>query len=237
MNHRYRHGQRRCGWTLVEVMVSAMLVGVLIVPTIGVFIRTANNYYRESVRDRAWQLGQELMNEIMTRAWEDPTATGRRFGRETNESVNNRQEWDDIDDYDGLVERPPVDETGVPLSNSGSYERRVEVHYVRADGSMEKIQLANDALPSVDRASGQDTFNPITNPRPFKIVTVTVQGPVGTPIQLSALRYIDGLNEQLPFVRSQTIQKVQIEIQSTTNGVSGRNSVDLLNRFPGTGGR
>ena len=232
-----RRASRRGGWTLVEVMVATMLVGVLIVPIMGVFIRTANNYYRESVRDHAWQLGQELMNEIMTRAWEDPNSTGRRFGRETDESTNRRQEWDDIDDYDGLVDRPPVDEMGSPLPDCDSYERRVEVRYVRAEGTAESIQLANDALLSVDTQSAQGAFDPITDPRPFKIVTVTVQGPVGTPIQISALRYNDGLNEQLPFVQTQMIQKVQIDIGSTANGVSGRNSVNVLNRFPGSGGR
>ena len=111
------------------------------------------------------------------------------------------------------------------------------MQYVRADGTLDKIRLATDALPSTDTTSGQGSFNPVTDPRPFKIVTVTVQGPVGPTIQISTLRYKQGLREQLPLVQTRTIQKIQIEAQGAASGLSGRNSVNLLNRFPGTGDR
>ena len=91
----------RLGLTLVEVAVSTLLVGLVLVGSLKVVggvlqIRMA----AEQIHDGT-ALAQELMNEILSQHYEEPTEL-LSFGVELSELGSNRSSWDDVDDYNGL---------------------------------------------------------------------------------------------------------------------------------------
>jgi len=81
----------------------------------------------------ATNLAQELMEEIRSMRWEDPQTAGGPLGSDSGEW--GRLDFDDIDDYDNLVESPPNDLDGNPLNGQGGranlarYQREVTVTY------------------------------------------------------------------------------------------------------------
>jgi len=78
-----------------------------------------------------------------------------------------RAEYDDVDDYDGLVEQPPRDVSGNPRPDYDSYRVVVSVAYSSS------AQVAAFGLDAATDA---------------KLVTVTVSTPEGGSMSFDALR-------------------------------------------------
>ncbi len=117
------------GFTLVEAVISIVLVGVLLVAAINTLGATAVSKRNIEHQARGYTLAQDLMAEILSQAYEEPVDTVT-FGRES-ESGGDRTDWDDIDDYDGWSATPPEDKDGVPLDGYGQWTRSVEVAFVK----------------------------------------------------------------------------------------------------------
>ena len=116
---RTKHRNPRAGLSLVEVVVSTMLVGLVLVGAlkgVGAVIRG-----RVGTSDSGFgkHLASQLMAEIMENDYLEPVDPPT-FGRETSESGGNRTDWDDVDDYHLWGSRPPTDRLGMALPNSAS---------------------------------------------------------------------------------------------------------------------
>jgi hypothetical protein len=81
-------------------------------------------------------LAQELLEEIRgVYYWEDPVYGGAALGPD---GEADRWSYNDVDDYDGLLEAPPYDLNGDPMDGSGGapnfskYRREVTVTYADA---------------------------------------------------------------------------------------------------------
>ena len=110
-----------------------------------------------------------------------------------------RRTWNDVDDYDGLVEDNQngattddlKDSSGNPLAEVGSFRRRVAVTYVMiagGDGSTNSpytFALAGDGRGTQDPDSTCGSGSPRTN---FKQVVVTVTTPNNEDIRLVSIK-------------------------------------------------
>ena len=81
----------------------------------------------------ATNLAQEMIEEIKSKRFEDDTDPV--FGRESNDDIDSsgtveRDEFDDVDDYDGWSATPPEDVSGNPLTDFSNFTRSVEVKNV-----------------------------------------------------------------------------------------------------------
>ena len=126
---RLRHLMRR-GGTLVEVMISALIVGALIVPTLRMLGSVAASYSRRGNQDIARKLAEDLLSEIMQSRFADLEINLRVFGPEPNESTVDRSQFDDVDDYHNRIEQPPQRKDGTPLTEYAAFRREVSVVYV-----------------------------------------------------------------------------------------------------------
>ena len=129
MRIRARRTQNRSGLSLIEVVISTLLVGVLLVAAmdcVGAVIRG-----RLGVGDsgKAEQLLRQLMSEIMEQEYEEPDDPPV-FGRESSESGSDRTNWDDVDDYHLWSSSPPEDRSGSPLPNLTDWQRDVIIDWV-----------------------------------------------------------------------------------------------------------
>ena len=127
MSQRRRQPRRR-GLTIVEVVISVMIVGLVMVSamdSVGQILR-GRQQTADAVRAKA--LAQQLMTEILRDAYEDDTSPV--FGPESGESGGSRADWDDVDDYDGWSQSPPEDHDGNTLPNLSGWQRDVVVEFV-----------------------------------------------------------------------------------------------------------
>jgi MSHA pilin protein MshD len=121
--------RRALGGTLIEVAVSTLLVGVLLVAalsTVGARLRHQSDL---TVRQRASLLADQMLSEVLELDYKDPNQTPT-FGLEANESGSNRSAYDDVDDYHGLNESPPKLRSGTTLTGVTGWTRSTSIHYV-----------------------------------------------------------------------------------------------------------
>ena len=96
----------RAGFTYAEILMAIIVLAIAIVPLLGQFyIGFQGNKIGKDVTIAA-NLASGIMDEIRSKAFEDPDAN-KKFGPEPDEDTSNRIEWDDVDDYNGFIE-PPV---------------------------------------------------------------------------------------------------------------------------------
>jgi len=120
---------RRRGLSIIEVVVSTLLVGVVLVGAlrcVGAVI-TGQVYNGDSVR--ATLLAHDLMAEILSNAYLDPGASPI-FGAEPGEP-GQRELFDDVDDYHGWSASPPEGRTGVAYPALTDWQRDVTVEWVQ----------------------------------------------------------------------------------------------------------
>jgi hypothetical protein len=130
-------GRLRPAFSLVEVAISTLLVGTLLVASlesVGSVFR-----YRNETTDaqRGSLLAEELLARILQLNYSDPDDY-QIFGREWSERFSTGI-YDDVDDYDGYVESPPQDISGATMTGFSEWERRVSVDWVRTDKLMQAI--------------------------------------------------------------------------------------------------
>lgn len=119
---------RRNGLSLLEVVVSTMLVGVVLLGATDLLGSVISG--RTEISDQAVGelLAQQLMAEILSAHYEDPNAPA--FGVESDESAYDRSTFDDVDDYNNWGEEEAADAVGQPLMNTTGWSREVAVDYV-----------------------------------------------------------------------------------------------------------
>lgn len=167
------------GFTLIEIVITIVILGTvagILVPFFNAIVHSPDPV----IRERAISLGQSMMDEIMTKRWDENTPMGAGpLG--TNESARSatwatlvanlgvdagedRTTYDDVDDYRNM---PPevdnfTDQNGTAFSLPG-YQRRVTVDYIASSSA-----TITDTLPAVS-ADRTDT----------KRVVVTITSPLG----------------------------------------------------------
>ena len=69
------------------------------------------------------------MAEIMSKAYQDPNEVPL-FGPEPSELLAGRTAYDDVDDYSGYKESPPIDRSGTVMTGLATWQREVAVTLV-----------------------------------------------------------------------------------------------------------
>ena len=116
-------------FTLIEVLMSTMLIGVVMVAALNSLGAATSASLENSNHARAVLLAEDLMAEILNQAYRDPNDTVV-FGVESGETDTNRADFDDVDDYDDWNSSPPIDKAGNALAAGSTWRRKVEVLHV-----------------------------------------------------------------------------------------------------------
>jgi len=127
-----RTGGRQSAFTLIELLITIVLVGIVLLALVMSFHESLKSLERQNDLRSANLLSEELMNEIRSKEFVDPVAPNS-FGRETGET--NRSLFDDVDDYNGFADgtnAPPRTVEGTVMSNFAGYTRSVVVVNVSA---------------------------------------------------------------------------------------------------------
>ena len=207
-----RHTRR--GLSLPEVMISALLVGVVLVAsmkTVGAVFRTRR--VNAQLGDGKL-LAEQLMSEILQARYEDPEETAVPLGDpsdplgiESGETNTTRADFDDVDDYGGWNRNGPTAKDGTALAGYELFQRTVTIQRV---------------VP--------DTLQPDPNTETgLKRIEVSVIEPSGGNIKVRALRCRFGAVEQPPALDTTFVTWLEGELRSGGNPTAVNSATNLIN--------
>ncbi len=116
----------RRGLSLIEVVASTMIVGMMAVATLNALGAATKSSDTIGNRAIAAGLADELMSEIVQQPYSDPDGSNS-FGREGGEPASPRSAFDDLDDYNTWNVTPPQYRDGTVIPNRTNWRQRVEI--------------------------------------------------------------------------------------------------------------
>lgn len=129
------------GFTLVELVVTMVVISIAV---LGIGQALSFAFARQS--DGLWQakavaLAESYIEEISARRYDATTPVGGvppcSAATVACSSIGSdgepRARFDDVDDYDGLDEQPPLDADGSPRTDYQRYRVQITVDYLDSD--------------------------------------------------------------------------------------------------------
>lgn len=132
--------RRSRAFSLVEVIVATAIAGGLLVAALSAVGATASARRFNSDNETAVRLAKDLMDEILSKVYEDLLEPGK-IGTETDEKDVRKYDTD-VDDYHEFEESPPLTPDGDLVTTQAGWERSVKVFY--ASRSDIDVKAADD---------------------------------------------------------------------------------------------
>jgi MSHA pilin protein MshD len=195
------------GLTLAESVVALFVVALMIVSAMRGVGAAARSRLFQKDRAKGMALAEQLMSEVMQQRYVDP-GSSPVFGPETGQT---RSTYDDVDDYNNLVETPPQDRIGAAVPGCTGWTRSTKVEYM-------------------DQGLLGTILNTDTG---IKRITVTVTSPTGRVTTLVGVRSSSSEYDHAPATQTTFTTwaglNLQIGNDQTTRAASG---VNLVNQVP-----
>lgn len=121
------------GFTFIEVVMIIVVLGIIMPGIMMYFIQGVKNSADSQRRATAIFLAEGLMEEIKSKRWDEVAvinatcSNASAIGPDAGES---RITYDDIDDFNGMNNAPPVNSQGVVMNNYQGFRQQVTVSYV-----------------------------------------------------------------------------------------------------------
>lgn len=112
------HPKNQGGVTLIELLVSIVIVSIAAGGVLGVLSMTTAASADPMIRHQAAAIAESYLEEILLKPVSDPDGT---------DGEGARADFDDLDDYDGLVDAGARDQFGTPIAGLGNYTVAVSV--------------------------------------------------------------------------------------------------------------
>ena len=115
--------RRADGFTLIEIVVTLVVIGIAAVALMSVFTSTIRSSADPLIQQQATTIAEAYIEEILLRSFDDPQ--GGETG--TDEGEGGRASYDDVKDYRSLATGPAADQSGNPIAALASYTVAVSV--------------------------------------------------------------------------------------------------------------
>ncbi|WP_432798853.1 type II secretion system protein [Poriferisphaera sp. WC338] len=132
-----------CGFTLIETIMSILIVGGLFVAALTVYHGSKIRQIMISEEAISNFLAESLLEEILSQSYSEVNSVGSSAG----ESVS-RIAFDSIDDYAGYVEKPVKTRSGEAIDGYVNWKREVTVTYLNP-ADIQKSQTKDAGLKKV----------------------------------------------------------------------------------------
>lgn len=139
----------RRGLTLVEVSISTLIVGLLMLASLQSVANIGRTWTVTNQLVDGQGLAQELIREILAQGYSDPTdPNATSWGLESGETT--RATFDDLDDYSGWTESPVKNAAGTALTGYTGWTRSVIVQLLnKNDYSVLSAGLTDQGLRAI----------------------------------------------------------------------------------------
>ena len=124
---RTRRRPRRRAFTLIETVISLLIVGLMLVATLNTVGAAKMARFKHANNSRALLLAQDLMAEIVEQDYWDPDILGGMGPEDPEDVPGNRSQFDDVDDYHGWTAAAPKYRDGTAIPWAAGYKREVAV--------------------------------------------------------------------------------------------------------------
>ena len=104
--------RRQRGFTLIELIIFIVVVGVGVAGILSVYTNTIRNSADPMIRKQALAIAESFMEEITAKEYANPP--GGYAG-------TSRVLWDDVDDYNGYTSTGVTDALGASVAGLGGY--------------------------------------------------------------------------------------------------------------------
>ena len=149
--------RKRAGLTLLEVMLSLILISSILLVTITASANLFRSQSEIQTSVRGFELAGVILDEVSVKRFRDIEMPV--FGLESDESVSDRTTLDDVDDYHNLVISPPTYHDGEAIPGFTGWS--VNVNVGRANATTTGLTTTNN------------------DDSPLRIITVTCTAPNG----------------------------------------------------------
>ena len=109
---------RQSGVTLIELIISIVVIAIAVGGVLGVLSASVGRSADAMVMSQAVAIAEAYLEEITLRSFDDPDGV---------DGEANRIDFDDVDDYDGLVDVGARDQFGVAIASLSQYTVAVTV--------------------------------------------------------------------------------------------------------------
>lgn len=138
----------RRGFSLLEVAISSLLVGVVMVGSMRVLGQSIQSQRLASERMQGQYLAEGLLSESLQLAYMQPGAESSSIGRESGENPRVRSTLNDVDDFDGYNATPPRNVDGSTINGLDGWRRVVRVQWVDPN-NIEQVRTVETRLKRV----------------------------------------------------------------------------------------
>ena len=111
-------GHRERGVTLIELVISIVVIAIAVGAVLGVLSRSVGRSADAMVMSQAVAIAEAYLEEIMLKPFADPDGV---------DGEANRVDFDDVDDYNGLVDVGARDQFGAAIATLSQYTVAVTV--------------------------------------------------------------------------------------------------------------
>ncbi len=111
-------GRRERGATLIEIIISIVVIAIAATAVLGVMSRTVGRSADAMVMSQAVAIAESYLEEITLKPYVDPDGVDGEVTRAA---------FDDVDDYNGLVDAGARDQFGAALAPLAGYTVTVTV--------------------------------------------------------------------------------------------------------------
>ncbi len=192
--------------SLVEVVSSTLLVGLLVVGAVSLLGASVRTKSVSSTLVDGPLLAEALLAEIMALPYRDPEDDSAANSTNTGEASVTREDFDDVGDYHNWSTTTVQDRAGNALPDYAGWSRSVTVHWA-------------------DRTDADTSASDVG----LKRIVVTVTAPDGTVTTRFGLRSKAGALEQAPTVDTTVVSLIETSLSIGTPTQTARGVTNLIN--------
>lgn len=195
----------RRAFSLVEVIISIAILGVLMVGALNAVAYAARDRRTTAELALGRSLAAGLAKEIMSQRFADPNSSAT-----APVSIVNRIAFNNIEDYAGLTESPPVNRDGSRIAGADGWQRTV---------SVQRSELDTDTFALTNAGSSASLIK----------FTITAISPGGKAYTLVACRSAFGAPD-VPTPTAGMLTALRLELRSGEHTLAS--VTDLVNLPP-----
>ncbi|MDO8445065.1 MAG: type II secretion system protein [Deltaproteobacteria bacterium] len=130
----YKRNMNKKGFTLIEVVMIIVILGIMLPGIMMYFIQGVKNSADSQRRATAIFLAEGLMEEIKSKRWDEVAVINATCSNASaiGADAEARIAYDDIDDFSGMNNATPVNSQGAVMVNYPNFQQQVTVSYVNA---------------------------------------------------------------------------------------------------------
>lgn len=117
---------RSAGFTLIEIIVTLVVLGIAAVALLSVFTSNVRGSADPVIQQQAITIAEAYMEEILLKAYQDPTDPEQGTGG-TEAGEASRDLFDDVQDYNHLGTTEVRDQNDVAIAALAAYDVTVTV--------------------------------------------------------------------------------------------------------------